>query len=312
MPNIETFHLQQEFLIVGAAVQSGLFEAIKDKPLTLEELSGRTACDKRALWTVVEALTALDYLEYTGNKIKMKEEVYQKFYEPDSDGFTGFSFMHTYYLTAIWLKLPEVMKTGKPASTMDDPESLKAFITAMSHYPRKTAADIAGYCLAGLQEKPRVLDVGGGPLTIATAFAQQGAEVTIVDLPEVVDMMTPGLDPDLPITMKKGDFTIGLPEGPFDMVYLGNVCHIYGEKENRKLFGDSAEVLEKNGRIVITDSIRGTGPEPALFAVNMLLNTDSGGTWTYDQYKNWLQDAGFSTPKLDEIGENQLLTATKQ
>ncbi len=298
MPNIDSFYLQQEFLIVGAAVQVGLFDAIKDNPLTLEELSKRTATDRRALWTVTEALIALGYLEYQGDKIKLTEEAYSLFYDQNSSNYTGFSFMHAYNLISVWLKLPEVLKSGKPVPKKEDPEALKAFITAMSHYPRKRAADIVKHCLKGLPKNPRVLDVGGGPLTYATAFAQQGAVVTVLDLPKVIDMMKPKVNPQLPINMVKGDFTVGLPKGPFDLVYLGNVCHIYGEKENRKLFSDAANELVSGGRIVINDLIRGTGPKPALFAVNMLLNTASGGTWTFEQYKTWLQDAGFSPPRI--------------
>lgn len=312
MLNVDTFDLQHEFLIVGAAAQIGLFDAIKDNPLTLEELSNGTASDLRALWTVAEALIALGYLEYQGSKVKLTEEAYTIFYDQNSANYKGFSFMHTYNLISTWLKLPEVLKTGKPAPKKEDPEGLKAFIEAMSHYPRETAAQIAEHCLKGLPHSPRLLDVGGGPLTYATAFAQKGAVVTILDLPEVIDMMIPKLDPNLPISMEKGDFTIGLPKGPFDIVYLGNVCHIYGEKENRKLFSDAANELQSGGRIIINDIIRGTGPDPAIFAVNMLLNTASGGTWTYEQYKTWLQDAGFSVPKFDEVSDNQLIIATKQ
>ena len=112
--------------------------------------------------------------------------------------------------------------------------------------------------------------------------------------------------------MEKGDFTVGLPKGPFDLVYLGNVCHIYGEKENRKLFIDVSNELDVGGRIVINDMIRGIGPGPSLFAVNMLLNTVSGGTWTYEQYKTWLEDAGFAVSRYDEVAGRQLITATKK
>jgi len=33
---------------------------------------------------------------------------------------------------------------------------------------------------------------------------------------------------------------------------------------------------------------------------------------TYEQYKSWLQDAGFSVSPYEEIGGRQLITATKQ
>ena len=207
--------------------------------------------------------------------------------------------------------MPEVMKSGKPVPKKGVPGHSKHFITAMSHHAQKSASQIIDYCLRDLPAHPRVLDIGGGPLTYALAFAKRGARVVVLDLPEVVEMMQPGLDPALPVGMVKGDFTRGLPQGPYDLVYLGNVCHIYGVQENRKLFQDAAHELEPGGQIVINDMIRGTGVMPALFGVNMLINTPTGGTWTYEQYQTWLSEAGFSVAPWCEVGGRQLIKATK-
>ena len=312
MPNVDALDLPQELLIIGAAVKIGLFDTLKDRTLTLEELSSRTGCDLRALWTLTEALAALKYLDYEAGKIRITGEAYSMFYDQSNEKYTGFSFMHIYDLISRWLTLPELLRTGRPPPREEHREESRNFISAMTHYAKKSASEVVEYCLRGLPENVRVLDAGGGPLSYAVAFAQKGAVVTVLDLPEVIDMMEPELDAQLPISMVKGDFTVGLPEGPFDLIYLGNICHIYGEKENRKLFRDAAMELQKGGRLVVNDIIRGTGPWAALFAVNMLVNTSSGGTWTYEQYRVWLQDAGFLVSKWEEVGDNQLITATKQ
>lgn len=312
MPDVQSFQLQQEFLIVGAAAKSGMFETLEDKPQTVEELAAGTGCDPRAIWTVAEALVTLGYLEHADNKLKLTGEAYAILFDQNSEQYTGFSFMHSYNLYSAWLQLPEVLKTGQPAKKMDGAGISKDFIVAMSHFAKKAAPEIVDYCLQGLPPGTRVLDVGGGPLTLAIEFAQKGAVVTVLDLPDVIDMMQPELDPALPISMVKGDFTTGLPRGPFDLVYLGNVCHIYGEKENRKLFTAAANELERGGRLIINDMIRGTGGFASIFAVNMLINTESGGTWTYEQYQTWLQDAGFAVAPFAEVGGRQLITATKQ
>ncbi|AGK99851.1 class I SAM-dependent methyltransferase [Desulfoscipio gibsoniae] len=311
MPNTGSFQLPQEFLIIGAAVQTGLFEELKNNPCTMEELAVRTKIDRRAMWTVIEALIALKYLEYDGEKIKLTEEADNIFFNSEYEQYTGFAFMHTYNIMKAWTQLPEVMHSGKPVAKKDLPGHTKHFIKAMSHHARKSASPIIDYCLKELPTNPRVLDVGGGPLTYAIAFAVKGARVTVLDLPEVIDMMQPELDSGLPIKMVKGDFTKGLPPGPYDLIFLGNVCHIYGEQENRKLFQDAAGELGQGGQIVINDMIRGTGVMPALFAVNMLINTASGGTWTFEQYKTWLAAAGCSTATWEEVGGRQLIKATK-
>lgn len=311
MPNTGSFQLPQEFLIVGAAVQTGLFEELKNNPCNLEELAVRTKTDRRSVWTVIEALIALKYLEYDGEKIKLTEEADNIFFNPGHEQYTGFSFMHAYNIMKAWTQLPEVMHSGQPVPKKDVSSHSKHFIKAMSHHARKSAPQIVDYCLKELPANPRVLDVGGGPLTYANAFAGKGAMVTVLDLSGVIDMMRPELDTELPIKMVKGDFTKGLPPGPYDLVYLGNVCHIYGERENRKLFQDAAAELEQGGQIVINDMIRGTGVMPALFGVNMLVNTTSGGTWTFEQYRTWLAAAGCSAAPWKEVGGRQLIKAAK-
>ncbi|MDD4334666.1 MAG: methyltransferase [Desulfotomaculaceae bacterium] len=285
MPNPTSFQLPQEFLLVGAATKIGLFDGIKNGSYTLHELSEKLDTDYRALWTVTEALANLGYVVFSdNNQINLSEEAENIFYNSAHSNYTGFSFMHGYNLITSWIQLPDVIKTGKPASKKDKGSHSRDFIRAMSHHAQRSAALVADYCMRGLPAGRKMLDVGGGPLTYANAFAKKGATVTVLDLPEVIDMMSPVLDKALPVKMVKGDFTVGLPEGPYDLVYLGNVCHIYGEKENRRLFTDAAKETIKGGRIVISDMIRGTGARAAVFAVNMLVNTVSGGTWTYEQY----------------------------
>lgn len=310
MPNTASFQLPQEFLIAGAAVQTGVFEALKKAPCRLEDLAAQTGCDHRALWTVVEALIALGYLARDGEQLKLTEEADNIFFQPGHAQYTGFSFMHAYNLIKSWVRLPEVLQSGQPVYK-DAPGHTKDFIRAMSHHARQSAPQIAAYCLRDLPAGARVLDVGGGPLTNALAFAGNGATVTVLDLPEVIEMMEPELEPDLPVRMVKGDFTVGLPPGPYDLVYLGNVCHIYGERENRQLFLDAAAALAPGGKIVICDMIRGTGVMPAIFAVNMLINTPTGGTWTFAQYEAWLADAGFAAAAWEEVAGRQLIKAVK-
>ena len=73
-------------MIVGAAVQTGLFEELKNTPCTLEELAMKTKIDQRALWTVVEALVVLEYLEYDDNKFKLSKKPTTSFLSPATNG----------------------------------------------------------------------------------------------------------------------------------------------------------------------------------------------------------------------------------
>ena len=132
--------------------------------------------------------------------------------------------------------------------------------------------------------------------------------MTVLDLPPVVQLMQEKAD-KVGIALFPGDFNVGLPPGPFDLAYLGNICHVFGETENQELFRKVSQVLVSGGRIAIVDMVRGTNPFASVFGVNMLVNTRNGGTWTLDQYTDWLAGAGFQDVKLNEVAGLQIITA---
>jgi hypothetical protein len=124
-----------------------------------------------------------------------------------------------------------------------------------------------------------------------------GRRVTVFDLPELVELMKERLSAAR-ISAVGGDFNEGLPEGPFDAAYLGSVSHIYSLEENLALIERAAGSLSPGGLIAIRDFLRGLSKGAALFAVNMLINTDSGNTYTEEEYRGWLGAAGFEVVEV--------------
>ena len=68
-------------------------------------------------------------------------------------------------------------------------------------------------------------------------------------------------------------------------------------EQNRDLLRRAFQALAPGGRIVIQDHIMNadkTSPRAgALFAVNMLVGTAGGSTYSEDEYAQWLREAGF-------------------
>jgi hypothetical protein len=307
----ETLQVPRELLLLGGAVECGLFDALRDMPADTGYLARKLNLDQRALWIVAEALLSLGYLECTDQGYTLSPEAKDMFYNPQSPAYTGFAFMHRYEMTKKWLNLPQSLRTGRPIGKDREPATRSHFIEAMAVYARPRAASVAELCLAGLPAGARVLDIGGGPLTYARAFAGRGANVTVLDLPEVVEMMQSTLLPGENIRMVAGDFTVGLPAGPFDMAYLGNICHIYNESGNRALFKRVAANLVHGGYITIAEFVRGRHPFAALFAITMLVSSEIGNTWTWEEYTSWLEEAGFGKLELLELGDRQIIKGVK-
>ncbi len=58
------------------------------------------------------------------------------------------------------------------------------------------------------------------------------------------------------------------------------------------------------------DFVRGVSPFAPLFAVNMLLKTEGGNTYSLDTYQAWLESAGYGAVELESLDEDrQLITA---
>ena len=76
------------------------------------------------------------------------------------------------------------------------------------------------------------------------------------------------------------------------------------------------EALASGGTIAIAEFLVNedrTGPVNSLFfATNMLVNTDHGDTYSFEEIGRWLAEAGFENPRtLESPGPSPLILATK-
>jgi hypothetical protein len=100
------------------------------------------------------------------------------------------------------------------------------------------------------------------------------------------------------VSLVAGDFYVDdLPAGA-DFAWLSGVAHQNSRQQNRALFARIYAALPRNGVLVIRDVVMNESrTEPvtgALFAVNMLVGTEAGGTYTFDEFRQDLTEAGFS------------------
>jgi SAM-dependent methyltransferase len=243
---------------------------------------------------MLSALAEMGVVAEDGDGFRLLEEHRGPLLDRGHPDYAGGLVVHRFELIRKWGRMPEILRTGSPVE--DDPEKeaegMETFIYSMRRLAIPGARAVAALLLPRLPENPHILDVGGGPGTCAEAFVEGGARVTVFDLPEVVELMKERLSA-AGISAVGGDFNEGLPEGQFDAAYLGSVSHIYGPEENLALMNRVSGALSPGGLIAIRDFIRGRSKGAALFAVNMLVNTESGNTYTEEDYRGWLGEAGF-------------------
>jgi O-methyltransferase domain len=98
---------------------------------------------------------------------------------------------------------------------------------------------------------------------------------------------------------------------------LGYILHSEDESRSRRLFRKTFEALAPGGTIaiaeILVDAKRRTAVPALIFAVNMLVNSDEGDTFSFDEIRGWLEDAGFEGVRTIEAPglAPLLLLATK-
>jgi 2-polyprenyl-3-methyl-5-hydroxy-6-metoxy-1,4-benzoquinol methylase len=147
-----------------------------------------------------------------------------------------------------------------------------------------------------------MLDVGGGSgaYSIAFASAKRNLEVDLLDLAEVIPIAQSHIDSAGlagRIRTRSGDLRADKFGEGYDLVLVSAICHMLGADENKGLLRRCFEALAPKGRVVIQDFIlepdRTAPKSAALFALNMLVGTQAGSTYTEGEYTSWLREAGF-------------------
>jgi hypothetical protein len=97
---------------------------------------------------------------------------------------------------------------------------------------------------------------------------------------------------------------------------IGHILHSEGRERSHRLLRKTFGALAPGGTIVISEFMPNddrTGPPmPLIFAVNMLLHTEAGDTFTFAEMAGWLREAGFANPRLLEApAPSPLLLATR-
>lgn len=300
----------RQAILLGVALRVGLLEAVAGAPRPAGEVAVSLGLDARATRAILSALAEIGVLDEEVDGFRLREEHRAPLLQPDHEDYVGQSVVHRLGLITAWSHLPEVLRTGDPVEDRTQPDfaGTADFIAAMRRQAQPNSGAIAAEMLPGLPERALVLDVGGGPGANEEAFAAGGARVTVLDRPEVISLMRDTLASS-GIETRSGDMNDGLPEGPYDAIYFGNTSHMYDPEENHVLFRRMRESLVPGGLLVVREIVRDMSEEAAVFAVNMLVLTPNGSTYTAEQYEEWLAGAGFERPEFVGVRGTHLIFA---
>ncbi|NUQ62151.1 MAG: methyltransferase domain-containing protein [Pirellulales bacterium] len=294
--------------VLGAAAELDVFTVLGEESLAAEEIARRLRSDLRATRMLLDAVTALELLDKRSNRYSVPPELRPLLTSRSPETVLPM-VLHRMNILRGWSQLAWVAKAGIPAprqaSIRGPAADREAFVAAM----HTVSAPNAGPLVAKLQplDFKHFLDVGGasGTWTMAFLKAVPGSTAAIFDLPDAIQQARDRFAPTefaARVTFVPGDFYVDpLPAGA-DFAWLSAIIHQHSRRHNRELFAKVFEALQPGGRIAIRDIVmepdRAHPVEGTLFAINMLVNTDEGGTFTFEEIAEDLQAAGFVEPEL--------------
>ncbi len=302
--------MESRILLTGAELD--IFTRLSEKAASAGELAGKTGANLRALTILLDALAAAGFLIKEEGKYRCPPEVVSVL-SADSPQSILPMVLHMAHLWHKWSDLTGVVEgrsaPGEPHSP--DSDELEAFIGAM----HVIAAPLAPRIIAavGPGSSGALLDVGGGSGTYTLAFLRAAPKMkaTLFDRPAVVEMARRRIEEagllDR-VNLVAGDFYRDELPGGHDLAFLSAIIHQNSPEENLNLYRKIFQALLPAGRIVVRDHVmspdRTFPPEGAVFAVNMLLGTSGGNTYTFEEIETGLKQAGFAQIRLVHAGEH--------
>jgi acetylserotonin N-methyltransferase len=304
--------------VVTVADEAGIFRALGDRAMTLEELAADRGFDPHPLAILLAALASSDLVEKRDGKWRAMPTA-RTWLHPDAEGYWGGFLGSMRERTGMHAQLMEALKTGKrPASTRsgapewergemsaEAAERIAAFMHAHSQAP---ALGAAAQSIFG--EVRHLMDVGcgSGVYGIEIARAHPGLNVTLMDLTAMADeaghyVQRAGLA-DRVGTAGVNMFTEDWPTEP-DAHFFSNVFHDWSDETCRLLARKSFAALPSGGRIFLNEILMdddGTGPwHAASFSLLMLLGT-LGKQYSLPEFRDMLESAGFVEVEAQRTG----------
>lgn len=290
-----------------AAVRLKFFSLLNSNTQTAEEVAENASTDPRATGLLLDALSAMDLLLKVGSNYF--NSVFSTTYlREDSPDYMGHIILHHHHILDGWAQLDKAVCIGKKVEKRSYGEDIEreSFLLGMFNLAKGLAPQIAANI--DLSGRKRLLDLGGGPGTYSIHFCLANPELkaVIFDRPStepIAKTIVNSYALSDRISFEGGDFnatssTISNATESFDVAWLSHILHSNSHDECVQIIQRTADALMPGGLLLIHDFILHAskdGPEfPALFALNMLVGTDKGRSYSNKEIIKMFEQAGLT------------------
>jgi len=295
-------------LIIETAIRHRVFNVLDEGAKTLEQVCAETGTSRRGLGAIMNVLAGLELLtKDDGGRYALTAES-STFLVPGKPTFYGAFFLLTSEpMLSEWRKLHEIVRGGQPDKNINqERDGVPFFLQFVEeifpiHYPAaQRLADVLGVSKAAAPISVLDLAAGSGVWSIALAQQSPHIRVTAVDWAGVIPVtrkVTAQRGVADRYTFVEGDLLEASFGGGHAIATAGHILHSEGAKRSRLLLKKTFDALAPGGTLAIAEILVDEdrrGPLSALvFAVNMLVNSQHGDTFSLTEISSWLHSVGF-------------------
>jgi SAM-dependent methyltransferase len=315
-------------MMLETAVRTGIFDRLAKSPATAETVAADLDLSLRGTRGLLHALVGFNFLERDdAGRFSNGPEAAKFLISASPASLAGLISHNSRAHIPSWLKLEEVVRTGRPVVHAVNQEGdgttffhqLVSDIFPMSFPAGKALQAHLGLTAPGAPVS--VLDIAAGAGTWGIALAQGAprVSVTAVDWPGILPVLREHAErfgvADR-VRTSAGDLLSADFGRGHHLAVLGHILHSEGEARSRELLKKVAAAVAPGGTIAIAEFLVDDdrrGPVNGLiFALNMLVNTDHGDTYSVTTIAGWLAEAGFADVRtLAAPGPSPLILATR-
>jgi 2-polyprenyl-3-methyl-5-hydroxy-6-metoxy-1,4-benzoquinol methylase len=318
---IVTAFRQSRIILTG--FELGVFTALGAQKKSSAAVAKKLRVNVRGLDRLMNALCALGLLRKKG-PLFANSSFSARHLVDGKPGYLG-GLAHTANLWNRWTTLTRAVAHGGAVIRRRDRKGnekkrVRGFIAAMHQRASVQAAATVG--LLDLSAVMRTLDIGAGSgaFSIALVRKKQDLQATVFDLPDVIPLTRAYVKrAGLParFTFHPGDFNKDEFKPGYDLVFLSAIIHMNSVADNKRLLKKCAKALNRGGQLVIQDYVMNadrTKPAAgAFFAMNMLVGTEAGDTFTESEVRDWMKGAGLSRiRRVDTPYDSSLMIGRKK
>ena len=292
------------------ALKLGVFRTLGNSALTAGEVAAAIGADARGVAMLLEALTALGYVEKRKERFENSAMTRHWLLASGAADLSELFFQFDDMLKR-WDYLDETVRKGTPPSL--GWEWLDAHAGSWAHYQEglgSTARLMEREILARARipsSAKRLLDLGGGHGMYSVLFCRQmpALRATVLDWGAArptaeANISREGLADR--VAFREGDFLEGDLPGGADVVLLFNVIRILTPPSLRELLRKIHAALAPGGALLIMDHL-GARPRSPFVKANSdlilleLYNSTTGQTHAGPEVAGWLRDLRFAPVK---------------